>query len=526
MSEATFEGKQLGPYNVGKLLGRGGMGEVYRAVDQSLDRVVALKVMLSDVARDPAFVGRFVREARSVAKLNHRNIVQVYAVAEYGGVYCIAMEFIDGVSVAESIRRKGRLEAGHALRYARQAAEALAEAHRANIVHRDIKPANLMIDGMDRVKVMDFGLAKQMTAGESAAVRQMTAGTPYYMAPEQFEGDFASPRSDLYGLGVVLYEMLAGKPPYDAKTLAALANLIRNEPFPDICGVRPDVIREVSRIIGRMTAKRPEARYASAETVVNDLRLAYELQQSNEYVADPFATTDAGGAPVLELTSSLPKTAAPPFAESAREAGFFVTAKQAWKLAAFVVGLNTAIWFAVVGAHGWRSTENRALELMKRGLPPVEALRDAVSAVQREPSDSNQEAVAEIRKRVEEDTETILASRTFQASAFAKAHADIEQAAAIDPDPELLGLRSRFQEEWLAYGFVLAAVRPQEESVVFRRKGAEDSEIILKKGELLDGRFALRQVLTTSAVLEDTKIGKNGENRIVTAILDRPLGEP
>ena len=267
----SLVGKVIGNYEILRELGRGGMGVVYKAHEQSLQRVVALKILPRHLAENPAFVKRFLREARAGARLNHPNIVTTYAVGEHDGVYFIAMEYIKGAPLSQVIRDQGQLDIRRALDISRQAAQALAQAHGQGIIHRDIKPQNMMIDQAGRVKVMDFGLAKVLHAATELTVEGAKLGTPLYMSPEQAQGQTVDARTDIYSLGIVLFEMLAGAPPFLADSPVAVLHQIIHQPVPDLRALNSDVPIPVARLVARMTAKDPKDRHPSAEALDRDL---------------------------------------------------------------------------------------------------------------------------------------------------------------------------------------------------------------------------------------------------------------
>src|SRR5262245_36435890 len=233
-------GTRLGRYEINRKIGEGGMGEVYLAQDTKLDRKVALKILPADVAADRSRMNRFVQEAKAASALNHPNIITIYEIDETEADHFIATEFIDGETVRESLR-KAPMTASTALDIAAQIAAALAAAHQAGIIHRDIKPENVMVRADGLVKVLDFGLAKLSVAAtsdpESATRIQsdtqpgMIMGTVAYMSPEQARGKTVDARTDVWSLGVVLYEMLSRRPPFRGETASdTLANILHREP--------------------------------------------------------------------------------------------------------------------------------------------------------------------------------------------------------------------------------------------------------------------------------------------------------
>jgi TolB-like protein len=262
----ALTGRTLGHYLILDRLGGGGMGVVYQARDTRLGRLAALKVMRPDWAGDPDRRLRFVREAQAASALNHPNILTIYEINADGGLDYIAMEFVEGRTLAD-LMSLGPLAAERALRLAAQVADALSAAHAASVVHRDLKPSNIMMPSEDRVKVVDFGLARLGAPGAPAAEtiealteRGAVVGTTPYMSPEQAAGDPVDARSDLFSLGVILYEMLSGRRPFAGhSTAGTLAAILRDAPAP-IQGLAPDV----TRLVERCLHKDPAARFQSA----------------------------------------------------------------------------------------------------------------------------------------------------------------------------------------------------------------------------------------------------------------------
>jgi hypothetical protein len=252
-----------GRYERRQLLGDGGMGQVWRGVDTLLGRDVALKMPLQRLALDPLFAERFQREARAMASVKHTNVIDIYDVCDSPDGPFIVMEYVSGGSLADLLQRRGRLGADETMHIVAQAARALAAAHRRGVVHRDVKPGNLLLrdDGDPAVVLTDFGIAHTPTADLITGTGQ-NIGTATHMAPELFDGGPATPRSDIYAIGVVAYECLAGHPPFQADSVVAVATMhVMREPAP----LPPDVPPAVRRVIARAMAKDPEQRYASAE---------------------------------------------------------------------------------------------------------------------------------------------------------------------------------------------------------------------------------------------------------------------
>jgi eukaryotic-like serine/threonine-protein kinase len=260
-------------YTLLEVLGDGGMARVYLARDNVLDRDVALKVLREQYAGDEAFVERFRREARSAASLNHPSIVQVYdqGRAQEDGTYYIAMEYVPGGTLKERIVREGPLDHREAAGIASRVAEALKTAHARGIVHRDIKPHNVLLGASGETKVADFGIARAASS-KTMTETNLVLGTSAYMSPEQVRGERVGPASDLYSLGVVLYEMLTGEQPYRAEDPIATAMKHLEEPPAHPGVANPAIPEGLDALVVKLLAKDPEDRYANAAVLAEDLR--------------------------------------------------------------------------------------------------------------------------------------------------------------------------------------------------------------------------------------------------------------
>jgi len=260
----AFPGKRLGVYELEEEIGRGSMGMVYRGRQVTLDRVVAVKVLLESLVSDESFVTRFIREARLVASLNHPNIVHVYDAGRSENLLFFAMEYISGPTVTQLLKQKGKLPAAQVVEIAMQVAAALEYAHvEARMVHRDIKPENMMLDRWGKVKVVDFGLAR--VAGANTITRVGTVvGSLYYVSPEQLLGRQLDGRADVYALGVAMYEMLTGKRPFLGKNLAELSRAILMGPIESPCALEASVPADLEPILLKALARDREQRYSSA----------------------------------------------------------------------------------------------------------------------------------------------------------------------------------------------------------------------------------------------------------------------
>jgi len=262
-----------GRYRIDVQVGRGGMAHVYRATDTVLGRTVAVKVLNPDYASDPAFVERFRREARAAARLNHPNVVAVFDTGSDGDLHYIVMELVEGTTLADVLSADGPLDPARAASIAERIAEALAFAHSNGLVHRDVKPANVMITPAGQVKVMDFGIARLATA-HTITQTSTVFGTAAYLAPEQAQGERVDGRADVYALGVVLYEMLAGRVPFEADSALAVASKhVFEEPEPP-SSVRPGVPAPLEAVTMRALEKDPAKRYQDAGGMAAALRAA------------------------------------------------------------------------------------------------------------------------------------------------------------------------------------------------------------------------------------------------------------
>jgi len=281
-------GDRLGQYEILAPIGAGGMGDVYRAKDQRLGREVAVKVLPAGVAHNDDRLARFQREARAVVALNHQHIVTIFSVEEAGGVHFLTMELVVGQALDRLIPESG-LPIGQIVEIAGALADALTAAHEKGIVHRDLKPANVMITHDGRVKVLDFGLAKEVgEAGLDDATRTslgntqagVVMGTPAYMSPEQISGRPLDCRTDIFSLGVMLHEMATGKRPFAGNSSAELVSAILRDAPPSVCETRADLPGDLARIVRRCLEKDARYRIQTARDVSNEFRdLARQTQQ-------------------------------------------------------------------------------------------------------------------------------------------------------------------------------------------------------------------------------------------------------
>jgi serine/threonine-protein kinase len=288
MVEGDATGQRLlhGRYRIEAPIASGGMGTVFGGVDERLQRRVAVKLLRDDLASDPKFVERFRREARSVAALAHPNIATVFDYGEEDGRHFIVMELAEGRDLARVLREEGRFSPDRAVRIAEQICDALGHAHSAGVIHRDVKPANVIIGEQDLVKVTDFGIAR--AAGDSTLTATGSVlGSAHYISPEQANGAPATPASDLYSLGIVVYEMLTSALPFtgDSPVGVAMRHLTGDVPAPSL--LNPDVPPQLDEVVANATAREPKQRYPTAAA------LALALQDA---LGDVPVGTGAGGA--------------------------------------------------------------------------------------------------------------------------------------------------------------------------------------------------------------------------------------
>ena len=294
-------GQRLGNYDIVEEIGRGGMAVVYRAYQRSLNRHVAVKVLAPQLSFDQRFVERFQREARAAAKLQHPNIVVIHDVAHEQGIYFLVMELLEGRTLKQLIEESGSLSPERAARIVEQVASALDYAHQQGFVHRDIKPANIFVGKDDRTTLADFGIAKAASETQHLTRTGMLIGTPEYMSPEQAEGGSVDYRTDLYALGVVLYQMLAGRVPFQSTTPHATLHAVIYEPPPPLGQLRPDLLPAIESVVMRSIAKKPAQRYQAGKEMAAALKAALAGQ-----------TTGAVAAPPRRPTAPPPQAIAPP----------------------------------------------------------------------------------------------------------------------------------------------------------------------------------------------------------------------
>jgi len=308
-------------YEIGKRIGRGGMAEIFQARDILLDRPVAMKVLFPEFATDPAFVERFRREAQAAANLNHPNIVAVYDWGKVNNTYYIAMEYVNGRTLADILKQSGTLTPMQVCDVMSEVASALISAHQNGVIHRDIKPGNILVSTTGQVKVADFGIARALGAGVEQGLTQTGAvmGTATYFSPEQAQGVSTDQRSDIYSLGVVMYEMLSGVAPFTGENAVAIAYKQVHERAMPLDQRLTSAPPEVAAIVAKCMEKSPDDRYSSAEEVRDELRrfvegmpvLAVSAKKEAERATQVLPQTDVNATTVISAqdaaTELLPK---------------------------------------------------------------------------------------------------------------------------------------------------------------------------------------------------------------------------
>lgn len=278
---ADLIGTSLGAYRILEQIGQGGMATVYKAYQSGMDRLVAVKVLAEHFARDPNFEQRFEQEARVIAHLEHRNIVPIYDFGEQEGVAYLVMRYLQAGTVRD-IMAHGPLPLLDVARLMNDIASALDYAHAQGIIHRDVKPNNILVDKQGHAYLTDFGLAKVIEAASDITGSASMVGTPAYMAPEQTLGRPATPKTDVYALGVMLYEMAVGRPPYESSLPMAVALMHVQAPLPSPRDVNPSISEAVERILIKALAKDPADRFASAGELAQTLEITVQAEAPTE----------------------------------------------------------------------------------------------------------------------------------------------------------------------------------------------------------------------------------------------------
>ena len=377
-----------GRYRLSSKLGSGGMSTVYLAVDETLERSVAVKVLHAGISDQPDQIERFRREARAVAQLSHPNVVAVIDAGEDGGHPYIVFEYVEGETLKQRIDRMGRLPVDEAAAYAIEIGRGLAAAHARMLVHRDVKPQNVLIDAEGRAKVTDFGIALSLES-DGLTKTGRVLGTTDYVSPEQAMGQDVDARSDIYSLGILLYEMLTGQPPFQAETLVGVAMKHVNEPMPDIQEARPQVSAALSAVIERATAKDPKRRYADMGAMLSDLEGALDVE-----------VTRAGGA-TGEATTVI---------ESVPRARRLLPSRRVSIAGILLVLAAAGIALAIAALTG----EEKKGKPAEPGAPASGAAIELASAEDFDPEGDNQEHSEEAAQAIDGNPDTPWTTETYE----------------------------------------------------------------------------------------------------------------
>ena len=385
-SPVDLTGRTLGDFQLLRRLGVGGMGQVYLARQLSLKRQVAIKLLRHDLAANATALKRFEAEAHAVAKLNHPNIVQVYALGETDGLRYMALEFVEGRNLRDHLARRGPPDLPVALSIMRQVATALLKAHDQSLVHRDIKPENILVTKKVEVKVTDFGLSRFFAGGEEAvSLTQsgVTLGTPLYLSPEQAQGRPVDNRSDIYSFGVTCYHLLSGDPPFRGSTAVEVAlKHVTDQPKP-LAELRPDLPPDLSAMVHKMMAKNPDDRYQSVRDILRDLA---KVREGLSVGLTQGLTLTASGPPEGVLTGLPPSQAT---TQSMTASGFVPAATREpvrwgrWLLAGAAVAAAAAGGvFAYLQTHS--ASELQSEPELTAGLPDIRSAQKLQTTRERE----------------------------------------------------------------------------------------------------------------------------------------------
>ncbi|MDX2227546.1 MAG: serine/threonine-protein kinase [Verrucomicrobiae bacterium] len=374
--DGEFEPFVLGEYEVLQKLGQGGMGMVFKARHQVLGRVVALKTLNTQFAQDPAYVDRFLREARAAARLNHPNIIQLYEVKNIEGSYFIALEFVDGGSLGSFLNEYGKFPEKESVELLRQACGALAYAHAEGVIHRDIKPDNFMLTSEGTLKLCDLGLAK-LTQNEDIKLTQTgtALGSPYYMSPEQIRGiSDIDARTDIYSLGAMLFHMTTGTLPYTGNTASEVLARHLNDPVPSARDRVPELSAGLNQVLYRMMAKDRDKRYVSVVELDADLQKLLEGNLLPKLAKRPVAET--GSVPVPETAP--PPSLPPPVWGPPRSAPV-LPPEPVWLQPWFALGALT-LFVALIGTGAFLLLRHREAKpvtpVVTPALPPIPPVQE------------------------------------------------------------------------------------------------------------------------------------------------------
>ncbi len=288
-------------YEIQKLIGQGGMADVYLAKDTILNRIIAIKILRTGLAKDPVYVTRFQREASAAASLSHKNIVEIYDVGEDANQYYIVMEYVPGTTLKELINRRGALHVVEAIDIMKQVVEGTVKAHQLGIIHRDLKPQNILVTDSGIAKIADFGIASMQSLAQVTQT-DVIMGSLHYLAPELARGEKATNQSDIYALGIVLYELLRGEVPFNGESPVNIALEHMQKDLPSICDFNPSIPQSVENIIIKATAKNRKDRYQNSSEMLDDITMC--LERDEEKLVFKYDASDAD--PTIVLGSKGP----------------------------------------------------------------------------------------------------------------------------------------------------------------------------------------------------------------------------
>ena len=405
-------------YRLDAQIGTGGMSTVYRAFDQTLERQVAIKLLHRQIADDPDQLERFSREARAVAQLSHPHIVTVIDAGEEEGRPYIVFEHIDGETLKERIRRNGALPVDEAVAYAIEIARALGFAHQRNIVHRDVKPQNVLVDEEGSAKITDFGIARTLDE-EGLTADGRVLGTTDYVAPEQALGHDVTGQSDLYSLGIVLFEMLTGEVPFKGENQVAVAMKHVREPLPDVQSLRPQVSATLAAVVDRATAKDLPRRYATDEALIADLEEALAIESARTVHVSHEATS---------VLRTLPGQTQRRVPLRLRHPGWIL-------LGLIVAGVAAAVILLYGANETQRGTGTANAPRAAPGLAPVSLAQDSTRDY--DPAGDKTESPGEVSFAVDRQPETTWSTESYEQGALNKAGVGL----TIDAKPSVAARR-------------------------------------------------------------------------------------
>jgi eukaryotic-like serine/threonine-protein kinase len=436
-----------GRYKLEAKLGSGGMSTVYLARDTTLDRQVAVKVLHREMSEQADQLERFRQEARAVAKLSHPNVVAVIDAGEDGGHPYIVFEYVEGETLKQRINRVGALDAQEALAYAIEIARGLTVAHNRKMVHRDIKPQNVLIDAEGRAKLTDFGISRQLEKDGLTATGRVL-GTTDYVAPEQAMGRGADQRSDIYSLGVVLFEMLTGHVPFQADSQVGVAMKHVNEELPDVQADRPELSAATALVVERATAKDPTKRYADIGEMIDDLSTALEVEAARAGSTTGEATT------VLE--------AVPPAKRKLSS-----RARWSWGLAALVLLIAAAV-VVVILVDSSGNTPVVGKNENKEPKTPTGAAVTLESATAYDPEGDGHENDELARNAIDGNPETAWSTEHYDSETF--------EGTKTGPDPGV-GLYVTTKADVTPEKMVISSPTPGWDAQIFAASSGPPEEI-------------------------------------------------